>query len=216
MAVDRTMTWDRGRLRQPHRNRRRRTVDDVVLRRGLDVGRRSRCSTCCRTRRRRAVDRDGPLPAPVRACRRSRRPTRCRRSAAPTIVVDDEAPRSPAPTSRRRSPRPRRSSPSARCTLSKPGQPFAAGHESAGVTAPGAGVVPRRRRDRAVLRSVRADRQPEPDRRDGRGRVPARRRRHADEDLHRRRQVTADDLGRRRAAAGRLGAAAAGQRGACR
>ena len=77
---------------------------------------------------------------------------------------------------------------------------------------PRAPVVPGRGRDRPVLRSVRAARQPESDAGDRRGRVPDHRRRVAHQDLHGGRRVARDDLGRRRAAAGRLGAAPAGQR----
>ena len=52
IVVDRTMTWDATGYGSHAETGARRAVDDVVLRRGLDVGRRSRCSTCCRTRRR--------------------------------------------------------------------------------------------------------------------------------------------------------------------
>ena len=44
--------------------------------------------------------------------------------------------------------------------LSRPGQPFAAGHESAGVTAPATEWFLAEGRDRHVLRPVRADREP--------------------------------------------------------
>ena len=49
--------------------------------------------------------------------------------------------------------------------LDRPGQPFAAGHESAGVTAPSNNWFLAEGATGAVLRDVRADRQPEPDRR---------------------------------------------------
>ena len=57
--------------------------------------------------------------------------------------------------------------------LDRPGQPFAAGHESAGVTATVDQLVPGRRRDRVVLRDVRADCEPEPDGVERHGRLPA-------------------------------------------
>ena len=99
---------------------------------------------------------------------------------------------------------------------SQPQQPFAAGHESAGVTAPALEWFLAEGAAGDVLRSLRADRQPEPIAGGRRGRVPARRRRRADEDLHRRRQLALDDLGRRRGAAGRARASSRSPARRCR
>ena len=89
--------------------------------------------------------------------------------------------------------------------LDRPGQPFVAGHESAGVTAPVDGLVPRRRRDRAVLRAVRADCQPESAASDVDRRLPAPGRDGADEELRGRRQRPLHHLGRRGAVPGSSG-----------
>ena len=78
------------------------------------------------------------------------------------------------------------------------GQPFAAGHASAGVTERGHELVPRRGRDGPVLRSVRPARQPQRDGRRRRDPLPAPRRRGAHQDLHRRRRQPPHDLRRRR------------------
>ena len=201
----------RVRLRQPRRDRRwPRRRRPGTSRRGRPRAR-SRCSICCRTRSRRRSTRRSATCGRW-ACRRSRRSTRCPRSAGTTIVVDGEGAdlastdvsaviTAASPIVAERA-----------MYLSQPDQPFAAGHESAGVTAPGARVVPRRRRDRDVLRPLRADRQPERLGRDRRGRVPAGRRRLANQDLHGGRQLAVHDLGGRRAAAAGLGVAAVRQR----
>ena len=96
--------------------------------------------------------------------------------------------------------------------LSRPGQPFGAGHESAGVTAPALEWFLAEGATGRVLRPVRADRQSGRDRRRRLGRVPPGRRRLAHQDVHRAGEFADDHLGGRRAAAGGLGAAAARQR----
>ena len=69
--------------------------------------------------------------------------------------------------------------------LSRPTQAFAAAHESAGVTEPATAWFLAEGRHRPVLRPVRADREPHRDRRPGARDVPAARRQHAAEALHR-------------------------------
>ena len=119
VVVDRTMSWDATRLRQPRRNRRSppprrrgfspkarrtaRSICSICFRTRARPTRRSRCATCGRP-----------------AWRRSTRPTPWPANSRFTIWVDQErfaASRcSPRPTSRRRSRRRCRSSSSARCT----------------------------------------------------------------------------------------------------
>ena len=107
-------------------------------------------------------DGDGPLPAAV-GRRRSRRPTRCRRTAARRSPSTTEGPElastdvsavitATAPIIAERAMYSNRARPAVR------GRPRQRRRDGAG-----ARVVPRRRRHRRLLRSVRAARQPEPD-----------------------------------------------------
>ena len=160
----------RGRSDGPlgcHRLRRRtprRAIEapatDVVSRRGIDVGRLRALLPAAESRRpghhRRPCGSFGHAPqAPVI------RSVHHRAAARLTIPVDSPGPElastdvsgvvtSTQPIVVERA-----------MYLTPAGQPFAAGHGSAGVTAPATRVVPRRRRDRLVLRSLRADREPE-------------------------------------------------------
>ena len=83
--------------------------------------------------------------------------------------------------------------------LDQPGRALGAGHESAGVTAPGDHVVPRRGRHRHVLRPVHPDGQSwTGDRRDREGRLPADGRSGDHQDVRRGWQQPLQHLGRSR------------------
>ena len=125
----------RDRLRVACRDGGRRPVADVVSGRGRDAGD-SSCSTCCRTRTRRRVG-DGALPAP--GGRAAGEDVHAAAAAATNIWVNVDDAGSGWPST----------DVSARSITSdaadhrragdvsdRPGQLFAAGHESAGVTAP--------------------------------------------------------------------------------
>ena len=103
IVVDRTMTWER-RLRLARRDRACRARDDVVSRRGIDVG-----------RLRAVLPAAEPQSTPTTATVRyllplgqapSRGRTRSPPTSRTTIPVDDQGPGSPAPTSPPSSPPP--------------------------------------------------------------------------------------------------------------
>ena len=91
IAVDRAMSWDASGYGSHLETGDCRAVDDVVLRRGLDL-RGFSLFYLLQNPQTTAVDRDGALPAPVRRSRRSCAPTRCRQRAAPRSSSTRRAP----------------------------------------------------------------------------------------------------------------------------
>ena len=182
VVVDRTMTWGSGygshaetALTAP--------VDDVVSRRGLDVGRLQPVLPAAEPERDAGAG-DGALSAAGRAAAGREDLHAARRTAARRSTSNAEGPAlastdvsavitADAPIIVERA-----------MYVNKPGQPFAAGHESAGVTAPALNWFLAEGATGPVLRPVRADREPERHAGAGDRGVSAARRRRPDQDLH--------------------------------
>ena len=192
--------------------RRRRAVDDLVSRRRIDLGRLRAVLSAAEPERDR-VDGDRALSAAVRAAADRARRIRWRRTRGRRSPSTIRGPSSPRPMCRRSS---RRAQPiivERAMYMNRPGQPFAAGHGSAGVTAPATQLVPGRGRDRTVLRPVHPA---------GESERPAGARSRvdylllggddADEELQRAGQRPLHDLGGRRADSGGIRRQAARQR----
>ena len=146
LVTERTMSWDATGYGAHAERASAAPVDDVVPRRRLH--RRLLALLPAAEPRRHGGDRDGPLPAAGAAGA-----DRADLHAAAALAHDAAGRTAGARARRDRRVggdhrRRSRSSSSARCIDRVEGQPFAAGHASAGVTARGHELVPRRGRDR--------------------------------------------------------------------
>ena len=184
----------RDRVRQPRRDRADVRVNDLVSRRRLHVGQLHTCSICCRTRTTRRRRSRSPYLLPS-GRRRSVQSYTLRPSSRTNIYVDETGRR---PDKHRRlgghhvdHADHRRAGDVHRQT--RPA--VCGGPRECGRHRSGAAMVSRRGRDRAVLRHVRPDREPESGARRGHCRLPSPGWREADQAVHRGRQRVATRSG---------------------